>query len=136
MTLRASRSWAHWHPIRSLLAEGWRDGRAGRTTLALPLAEELQGLSEWRPDNVVFVLLGIGSHINHQPTFEAGRELTTAGLRVFAYDDCPYAIHTPAGLPARLAQVGDAIGESLLVRIEATLDQCLAAIACYASQAR
>jgi LmbE family N-acetylglucosaminyl deacetylase len=102
--------------------------------LAAHLAEELRHLPEWRDDMQVFVPLGIGFHVDHQLVFEAGRHLASAGVKVFAYEDCPYAIHTPAGVEARLAVLGDAVGDPIIVPIARTLQKRLDSIACYRSQ--
>jgi anti-anti-sigma factor len=66
--------------------------------LAAHLAEEIRQLPEWRDGTRVFVPLGVGSHVDHQLVFEAGRHLASEGVEVYAYEDCPYAIHTPAGV--------------------------------------
>src|SRR3712207_6378213 len=102
--------------------------------LALHLAEEIRHLPEWREGNRVFVPLGIGSHVDHQLVFEAGRYLASQEVEVYAYEDCPYAIHTPEGRRTRLAALDGKVGESVLVPITETLEQRLEAIAYYASQ--
>jgi LmbE family N-acetylglucosaminyl deacetylase len=98
------------------------------------LAEEIRHLPEWREGNRVFVPLGIGSHVDHQLVLEAGRCLAAQGVEVYAYEDCPYAIHTPEGRRTRLAALDGKVGEPVLVPIGETLEQRLEAIACYASQ--
>jgi LmbE family N-acetylglucosaminyl deacetylase len=55
-------------------------------------------------------------------------------VEVYAYEDCPYAIHTPEGRRTRLAALDGKVGEPVLVPIGETLEQRLEAIACYASQ--
>lgn len=102
--------------------------------LAEHLAEEIQSLPEWRDGNRVFVPLGIGSHVDHQLVFEAGRCLAAQGVEVYAYEDTPYAIHTPEGRAKRLAAVSDKVGEPMLVPIAETLERRLKAIAAYRSQ--
>ncbi|MBQ0820758.1 PIG-L family deacetylase [Microvirga sp. HBU67558] len=102
--------------------------------LAIHLAEEIRHLPEWREGTRVFVPLGVGSHVDHQLVFEAGRRLAAQGAQVFAYEDCPYAIHSPAGVAARLAALGGAVGEPVLVPIGDALEKRLDAIACYRSQ--
>jgi LmbE family N-acetylglucosaminyl deacetylase len=102
--------------------------------LAAFLAEEILHLPEWREGTRVFVPLGIGSHVDHQLVFEAGRCLAARGVEVYAYEDCPYAIHTPAGRQTRLATLADVVGAPLIVPIAETLEQRLEAIACYRSQ--
>lgn len=82
----------------------------------------------------MFVPLGIGSHVDHQLVFEAGRCLASQGVKVYAYEDCPYAIHTPEGQRTRLAALDGKVGEPVLVPIAETLEQRLEAIACYESQ--
>ncbi len=108
--------------------------RAEELELAEHLAEELRGLPEWRPGTRVFVPLAVGAHVDHQLVFEAGRHLAGSGVTVFAYEDCPYVIHSPAALAVRLTEVGAHLEDSVVVDIEATLPQRLAAIACYHSQ--
>ncbi|WP_183454519.1 PIG-L deacetylase family protein [Microvirga lupini] len=102
--------------------------------LAAHLAEEIRQLPEWRQGTQVYVPLGIGSHVDHQLVFETGRHLAAAGVKVYAYEDCPYAIHTPAGVEARLTILGDAVGEPVIVPIAKTLQKRLDSIACYRSQ--
>lgn len=102
--------------------------------LASHLAEEIRGLPEWREGNCVFVPLGTGSHVDHQLVFETGRCLAAQGIEVYAYEDYPYAIHTPEGRRTRLATLDGQVGDPVLVPIAATLEQRLEAIACYASQ--
>jgi LmbE family N-acetylglucosaminyl deacetylase len=102
--------------------------------LAAHLADEIHQLPEWREGMRVFVPLGVGSHVDHQLVFEAGRHLASQGTEVYAYEDCPYAIHTPAGLDARLAILGAAVGEPLLIPIGDALERRIEAIACYKSQ--
>jgi LmbE family N-acetylglucosaminyl deacetylase len=102
--------------------------------LASHLAEEIRLLPEWRENNHVFVPLGIGSHVDHQLVFEAGRCLAAQGVEVYAYEDCPYAIHTPEGRRTRLAALDGKVGDPVLVPIAKMLEQRLEAIACYASQ--
>ncbi len=102
--------------------------------LAAHLAEEIRQLPEWREGTRVFVPLGVGSHVDHQLVFEAGRHLASLGAQVYAYEDCPYAIHTPAGVATRLTALGDAVGEPLLVPIGVALERRLDSIACYKSQ--
>lgn len=107
---------------------------AEENELAFHLAEEIRGLPEWREGNRVFVPLGIGSHVDHQLVFEAGRCLAALGVEVYAYEDCPYAIHTPEGRHIRLAALDGKVREPVLVPVAETLEQRLEAIACYASQ--
>jgi len=102
--------------------------------LAAHLAEEIGQLPEWRDGTRVFVPLGVGAHVDHQLVFEAGRQLAAKGVEVHAYEDCPYAIHTPQGVAARLAALGGAVGEPVVVPIGPMLERRLEAIACYGSQ--
>ena len=108
--------------------------RSEELELAEHLADEIRHLPEWDEDTRVFVPLGAGNHVDHQLVFEAGRRLASARVKVYAYEDCPYAIHTPGGVSARLAMLGDAVGEPFTVPIGATLDRRLEAIACYRTQ--
>jgi LmbE family N-acetylglucosaminyl deacetylase len=102
--------------------------------LASHLADEIRLLPEWREGIRVFVPLGVGSHVDHQLVFEAGRRLAARGIDVYAYEDCPYAIHTPAGVEARLNSLGKAVGEPVIVPIGDGLEKRIEAIACYGSQ--
>jgi LmbE family N-acetylglucosaminyl deacetylase len=103
--------------------------------LAAHLADELRHLPERRDDVWVFVPLEVGFHVDHQLVFEAGRYLASQGAEVYAYEDCPYAIHTPAGFDRRLAVLGDAVGDPVIVPIgEEALQRRLEAIGCYRSQ--
>jgi hypothetical protein len=53
---------------------------------------------------------------------------------VFAYEDCPYAIHTPESVERRLAQIAGQIGAPALVPIGEAIDRRIAAIAAYTTQ--
>lgn len=98
------------------------------------IAEEVRTLPEWTPEATVYVPLAIGNHVDHQLTFAAGRVLARQGVTVYAYEDCPYAIHTPTGVPERLAQVRGQVGETSLFAIGHTLTRRIEAVAAYASQ--
>ena len=102
--------------------------------LADHIAEELQGLPEWQRDAIIYVPLGIGSHVDHQILFHTGRRLAQAGYQVLAYEDAPYVIHTPEGRQRRLSEVGGYVGEPILVNITGHLEVKLDAIASYRSQ--
>jgi LmbE family N-acetylglucosaminyl deacetylase len=102
--------------------------------LASLLAAEVPTLPEWREGTRVFVPLGAGSHVDHQLVFEAGRRLAALGIEVYAYEDCPYAIHSPNGLHERLAEVGASLGKPVVVPIARTLARRIDAIARYESQ--
>lgn len=99
--------------------------RGEELELAAHLAEEIRHLPEWRDGARVFVPLGVGAHVDHQLVFEAGRHLAALGVEVYAYEDCPYAIHTPEGVAARLAVLGDAVGEPFPVPIGPMLERRL-----------
>jgi len=102
--------------------------------LASLLAAEVPTLPEWRESTRVFVPLGAGSHVDHQLAFEAGRRMAALGIEVYAYEDCPYVIHTPDGLDRRLAEVRASLGTPVIVPIARTLARHIEAIACYESQ--
>lgn len=71
------------------------------------LADEISALPEWVEGTTVYVPLAIGDHVDHQITFAAGRLLAARGIPVFAYEDCPYAIHSPHRVAPRRAALGD-----------------------------
>ncbi|HEX7888327.1 MAG TPA: PIG-L family deacetylase [Ramlibacter sp.] len=98
------------------------------------LCEELMHLPEWRPGNQVFVPLAVGAHVDHQIAFETGRVLARRGVEVWAYEDLPYAIHTPQGVARRLEQVGDAVEPAIAAPVAESMDTKLESVACYASQ--
>ena len=108
-----------------------REVEAGLVDL---IVTELRRLPEWDDAGTVFVPLGIGGHVDHQLVFAAGQRLAAAGIRILAYEDCPYAIHTPAGVERRLAAVADAVGPAVRVPIAATLTRRIAAITEYVTQ--
>jgi LmbE family N-acetylglucosaminyl deacetylase len=107
---------------------------ATENRLAQLIADEVKSLPEWNHHPVIFVPLGIGSHVDHQLTYTVGRLFACDGVRVFAYEDCPYVIHTPAGLTARLSALADELGEPQRCNIASTLDRRVEAIGAYASQ--
>jgi LmbE family N-acetylglucosaminyl deacetylase len=107
-------------------------------TTEQPFAEvmsaEIQSLPEWRSDATVYVPLAAGEHVDHQLVFMAGQVLAKSGVRVLAYEDCPYAIHSPAGLDRRVAALAGALGPAELVHVSMTLERRLDAIAAYTTQ--
>lgn len=78
--------------------------------LAAHLAHELVQLPECTPLTEFFVPLAVGGHVDHRLVFEAGRALARSGRRVWAYEDAPYAIHTPGATAQQLAELEAAIG--------------------------
>ena len=102
--------------------------------LAAHLAEELTSLPEWHEGTRICVPLGAGDHVDHQIAFETGARLARRGIEVFAYEDCPYAIHTPAGLTARLDKIGRRLGPPVLIPVADTIEARVEATGCYASQ--
>lgn len=102
--------------------------------LVAHLAAELRALPDWRPCNAIFVPLGAGRHVDHQLCFEVGRLLAQQGERVYAYEDVPYAIHTPQGVAERLAQVSASIDGEELWDVTATLPRRIEAVRQYRSQ--
>lgn len=102
--------------------------------LAEHLADEIAQLPEWRDGNQVFVPLAVGNHVDHQLVFETGRRLAARGVEVWAYEDLPYAIHSPDGVTARLEQQRDALEGPVLVPVASTMAAKLDAVAAYASQ--
>lgn len=107
---------------------------AEEEAFATHLCEELMHLPEWRSGNQVFVPLGVGNHVDHQLVFEVGCALAARGVPVWAYQDLPYAIHTPQGVAQRLARVGKRLEPAIEAPVSDTLAQKLEAVACYASQ--
>jgi hypothetical protein len=63
-----------------------------------------------------------------------GQVLANSGARVLAYEDCPYAIHTPAGLEHRLADLDGMLGSPEVVTVGGTFQRRLDAIAAYTTQ--
>jgi LmbE family N-acetylglucosaminyl deacetylase len=108
--------------------------QAVETGLVNLIVDEVRSLPEWADEGTVFVPLGIGEHVDHQIMFTVGCVLAKRGTRVFAYEDCPYAIHTPAGLDRRLEEVDGDIGAPLVVPIGTTLERRIDAIFAYRSQ--
>jgi len=108
--------------------------QAVETGLVNLIADEIRSMSEWDDHGTVFVPLGIGEHVDHQIMFAVGRVLAARGVRVLAYEDCPYAIHTPAGVDRRLGEVAGDVAPPMPVAIGTTLERRIAAIAAYRSQ--
>lgn len=98
------------------------------------IAAELRHLPEWDERATVYVPLGIGEHVDHQLVFAVGQCLAACGIRVLAYEDCPYAMHTPTGVDRRLAEIVQEVGEEMHTSIAATLGQRIAAISAYRTQ--
>jgi LmbE family N-acetylglucosaminyl deacetylase len=98
------------------------------------VATEIRGLPGWGSGVSVFVPLGAGLHIDHLIVHDVGQLLASEGTAVYAYEDCPYVIHTPSGLTTRLSALGGALGPAEAVPIGATLERRLDAIAAYSTQ--
>jgi LmbE family N-acetylglucosaminyl deacetylase len=100
--------------------------------LAQQIAHEIVSLPGCTAESEVFVPLGIGWHADHLLTFAAGESLARRGMRVLAWEDVPYAIHTPEGLKRRLSDAR--VHEGPIVWIETTMERRLAGIAAYETQ--
>ena len=103
-------------------------------TLPEFIADELINLPEWRSEAMVFVPLGVGNHIDHQVVFQCGCVLARKGLEVRAYEDLPYAIHTPSSLDERLREVGERLLGEDRFEITQSLASKLEAVSRYESQ--
>src|SRR2546427_362615 len=68
------------------------------------VATEILGLPGSTPESDVFVPLGIGSHADHLVCFAAAQSLADRNVRVLAWEDVPYVIHSPEGLQRRLSE--------------------------------
>ncbi|MBV9357917.1 MAG: PIG-L family deacetylase [Chloroflexi bacterium] len=102
--------------------------------LADLVADEVQRLPEWSDASMVFVPLAAGRHVDHQLAFMAGRLLASRAVQVYAYEDCPYVIHTPTALETRLMELAAVIGLPEYVPIGGVMERRIAAIEAYASQ--
>ena len=108
--------------------------RAVERGLVPLIADEIRSMPEWDDNGTVFVPLGIGRHVDHQLLFAVGCMLAERGARVLAYEDCPYAIHTPTSVAYRLEEVGREIGRPLSVATGTTLARRIEAVFAYQSQ--
>ena len=108
--------------------------RAVEAGLVNLIADEIRSMPEWDDNGTVFVPLGIGEHVDHQIMFAVGQSLAGRGVRVYAYEDCPYAMHTPAGVDGRLGEIAGEVGAPMPVAIGAMLERRIAAIFAYRSQ--
>lgn len=102
--------------------------------IARHLLVEVENLPEWQANFTAFVPLATGDHVDHQIVFELGALLARAGYPVFAYEDTPYAIHSPQGVHRRIAALAGRLGDPFAVDIHETLEARLEAIAAYRSQ--
>jgi hypothetical protein len=98
------------------------------------IADEIMSLPEWEEGTTVYVPLAIGDHVDHQITFAAGQLLAARGIPVFAYEDCPYAIHSPHRVAPRLEALGEQIGPPIAMPTPTTLARRIAAIDAYTTQ--
>ena len=98
------------------------------------IAGEIRSLPEWRDHITIYVPLGVGDHVDHQLIYAVGQRLAVSGARVFAYEDCPYAIHTPAAVDRRLAARAGEIGPAEYVALGAAIERRISAIQAYQSQ--
>jgi LmbE family N-acetylglucosaminyl deacetylase len=108
--------------------------RPAETGLADLIADEVQRVPEWSGASTVFVPLAAGKHVDHQLVFMAGRLLASRSVQVYAYEDCPYVIHTPTALTARLTELAALLGPPEYMPISGVMDRRIAAIEAYASQ--
>ncbi len=102
--------------------------------LADLVADEVQRLPEWSDASTVFVPLAAGRHVDHQLVFMAGRLLASRSVQVYAYEDCPYVIHTPTALETRVTDLATLLGSPEYVPIADVIQRRIAAIEAYASQ--
>jgi LmbE family N-acetylglucosaminyl deacetylase len=101
--------------------------------LAYLVATEILSLPGTTPESDVFVPLGIGSHADHLVCFVAAQSLADRNVRVLAWEDVPYVIHTPEGLQRRLAEASS-VQEGPTLAIDRTLERRLDGIAAYSTQ--
>lgn len=104
------------------------------TGLVDMIANEIRAMPEWDEHGTVYVPMAIGGHVDHQLIYAVGRQYAAQGVRVLAYMDCPYAMHTPAGVERRLADVASEIGSPIHAPIASTLARRIAAIDAYRTQ--
>ena len=102
--------------------------------LAEHFARELQQLPEWQPRTIVFMPLAVGHHVDHQIAFECGCVLARRGVKVWAYEDLPYAIHTPRSLDERRCQIASRLLYEEPFLIADSLARKLDAVSRYESQ--
>jgi LmbE family N-acetylglucosaminyl deacetylase len=98
------------------------------------ITDEVRSLPEWRDEITIYVPLGVGEHVDHQLIYAVGQQLAAGGTRVLAYEDCPYAIHTPAAVERRLARLAGEVGPAEYVAIGAAIERRINAIYAYQSQ--
>ena len=85
------------------------------------------------PGGTLYVPLAAGNHVDHQLVYIVGRQLAAGGVRVLAYEDCPYGLIGTA-LAERLAAVAGELGAPDVRPVGAALATRLAAIDAYQSQ--
>lgn len=115
-----SRLYGEIHPSEAGFADG--------------LAQQLRSQPGFTAQTVVYVPLGIGNHVDHQLVFDAGCVLAGQGVRVYAYEDLPYTMHSPHRLQERLDTVAAWTAEEVRHPVEAGFERKLRAISCYRSQ--
>jgi LmbE family N-acetylglucosaminyl deacetylase len=81
----------------------------------------------------LYVPLAIGNHVDHQIVYEVGQVFAGRGMRVFGYEDFPYAMLGDVG-ERRLGAIRAALGTPKLVSIAESLPRRLDAIAAYRTQ--
>jgi LmbE family N-acetylglucosaminyl deacetylase len=104
---------------------------AAEAGLAARVADDLHALWRDTAAATLYLPLGLGHHVDHQITREAGRLLHERGLAVAWYEDFPYAIR-PGGVAQRRALTRELAPE--VIDIAAVFARKCQAVACYASQ--
>jgi LmbE family N-acetylglucosaminyl deacetylase len=94
------------------------------------VAEHLALVEDVRQPDLIFVLQGLGNHVDHRQTVRAARQSLTIE-KICWYRDAPYAIRQPDALPTDLPI--DKLPE-MPIDISPYLKRKIAACAAYASQ--
>ncbi len=100
------------------------------------LAAVLAALAPPAGQCVIYAPLAVGNHVDHQVVQRAALLLHDAGYTLRFYEDYPYVVRDPAGLPAALDRVAPRVGwqpQPVLLSCE-DLERKIAAVTAYASQ--
>lgn len=100
------------------------------------LAAVLAALAPPAGQCLIYAPLAVGNHVDHQVVQRAAMKLVEGGYDLLFYEDYPYVVRDPAGLPAALDRVAPRAGwQPMPVPLSREdLERKIAAVTAYASQ--
>ena len=104
--------------------------------LVKELAAVFAALAPPADQSILYAPLAVGRHVDHQVVQRAAMLLRDAGYAILFYEDYPYVVRDPSGLPAALDHIAPPAGWQAkpVALSREDLDRKIAAVTAYATQ--